>query len=126
MSNHHIVHVELAATNIEVGGKFYADLFGWQVETPPLPLDSGYKFFQTGEGQPTGGFPEVNNESVKAGDTLVYVSTDDVEATLAKAEALGGKILAPKFEVPTVGWVGIIGDPAGNKVAAIQLMPSNG
>jgi predicted enzyme related to lactoylglutathione lyase len=34
---------------------------------------------------------------------LVYASTDDIDATLAKVESLGGKILMPKAEMPHVG-----------------------
>jgi hypothetical protein len=47
---------------------------------------------------------------------LVYVQTDDIEATLAKVESLGGRVLVPKTEIPTVGWFGVFSDPTGNKV----------
>ena len=55
-------------------------------------------------------------KKVQAGDVLVYVATDDVQASLAKAESLGGKTLVPKTEIPKIGWFGIFADPTGNKV----------
>lgn len=119
MSEHHIVHVEIAATDPKVAGKFYADLFGWKVETVQ-PQD--YQYFETGEGHPSGGFPQATGEMYNPGDVLVYVSTDDVDATLAKGKALGGTVLAPTFEIPTIGWMGILADPAGNKIALFKGM----
>jgi hypothetical protein len=47
---------------------------------------------------------------------MVYVGTDDIEATLAKAETLGGEILVPKSEIPGQGWFGMFSDPTGNQI----------
>jgi predicted enzyme related to lactoylglutathione lyase len=67
------------------------------------------------EGGPGGGFPEVN-ELVKAGDVLVYIASDDIKASLAQAESLGGKTVVPKTEIPSIGWFGLFADPTGNVV----------
>jgi predicted enzyme related to lactoylglutathione lyase len=32
------------------------------------------------------------------------------------AEALGGKILTPRSEIPGMGWYGLFSDPTGNLV----------
>jgi predicted enzyme related to lactoylglutathione lyase len=73
------------------------------------------------DGGPGGGFVEVGQSGVpveyKADSLLVYVSTDDIDATLAKDESLGGKILMPKTEIPHVGWWGVFSDPTGNRIA---------
>ena len=47
---------------------------------------------------------------------FVYVATDDIDATLDKAESLGGKTVIPKTEIPNVGWFGFFTDPTGNMV----------
>ena len=52
----------------------------------------------------------------KIGEVLIYVFTDDIEAMLAKAEALGAKTLTPKTEIPQ-GWFAVFADPAGNRIA---------
>jgi uncharacterized protein len=52
----------------------------------------------------------------KVGEVLIYVVTDDIEATLAKAEALGAKTLTPRTEIPQ-GWFAVFADPAGIRIA---------
>jgi predicted enzyme related to lactoylglutathione lyase len=46
----------------------------------------------------------------------MYVSTDDIDATLAHVEALGAKTLTPKTEGPH-GWSAVFADPVGNRIA---------
>ena len=112
MSDHPIVHVDFSANDPGAAGKFYSEVFGWKIQ--PVP-EMNYTMF-TAEGGPGGGFPQVG-EMTRAGHVLVYVSTDDIDATLAKIESLGGKTVLPKTEIPTVGWFGIFTDPTGNQIA---------
>jgi predicted enzyme related to lactoylglutathione lyase len=84
-----------------------------------------YVQFQA-EGGPGGGFVEVGQSGMpieyKTDSLLVYVSTDDIDATLVKVESLGGKTLMPKTEIPQVGWWGVFSDPTGNRVALYTSM----
>jgi len=48
---------------------------------------------------------------------LVYLATDDIDATLATVEAHGGKTVLPKTEIPHVGWWAVFTDPTGNHLA---------
>jgi predicted enzyme related to lactoylglutathione lyase len=111
--SHPIVHVEIPSENQEASGKFYSELFGWQYHAHP---EFDYATFQA-EGGPGGGFPKVDGESVTPGNVLVYVGTDDIEASLAKAESLGASTLVPKTEIPGTGWFAIFTDPTGNRMA---------
>ena len=43
----------------------------------------------------------------------VYFNVDDVDASVAKAEALGAKTLAPAMDVPGVGRMAMVADPQG-------------
>ncbi len=113
MSGHAIVHVDISANNQEETGKFYASLFGWKIQ--PVP-EMNYTMFAAESG-PDGGFSQVGDGMARAGQVLVYVSTDDIDASLAKAESLGGKTVVPKMEIPTVGWFGVFADPTGNHIA---------
>src|SRR5436305_615621 len=66
---------------------------------------------------PGGAFVQVGETTgAKIGQMLIYVSTADIDATLAQAEALGAKTLTPKTEVPH-GWFAVFADPAGNRIA---------
>lgn len=49
--------------------------------------------------------------------SLVYFSVADIEATLAKIEAAGGKTLNPKQSIGEYGFVAHFEDTEGNRVA---------
>jgi predicted enzyme related to lactoylglutathione lyase len=112
MSEHKIVHVELSANDLRTTGAFYAELFGWKIEHMP---EMDYTTFEV-EGGVGGGFNKVNDRSIMPGDIIVYVDSDDIEADLRRAEALGSRTLIPKTEIPGIGWFGIFKDPVGNRI----------
>lgn len=111
MSKRNVVHVEIPAKNVDAAGKFYADLFGWKLL--PVP-EMNYMMWETVDGT-GGGFPEVSAES-PAGQVLVYIDSDDIEADLRKVETLGGRVIQPKMEIPGNGWFGVFQDPTGNVI----------
>lgn len=115
MAAHPIVHVEIPALDQEQSASFYRELFGWQIESYP---EMEYVMFQPGEG-PGGGLPKANG-MLQAGQVLVHVGTDDVDASLAKATSLGASVSVPKTEIPGIGWFGIFTDPSGNRIALYQ------
>ena len=51
-----------------------------------------------------------------------YVTVDDVEATVAQAEKLGGKICIPPTDIPTVGRFAVIQDPQGAMLSVITYV----
>lgn len=127
MSKHAIVHVEIPARDTKAGGQFYADLFGWTLQHDE---QFDYTMFQ-GEGGPGGGFTKVGAAGVDGsqtnpGDVIVYVSTDDIDASLAKAESLGGKTVVPKMELPGTGWLALFTDPTGNRIGLYTSMHQQG
>ncbi len=118
MSDHPIVHIEIPANNTREAGKFYGDVFGWKIEADPT---YNYVMFAA-EGGPGGGFVEpsaatADNPEYKPDSLLVYIGTDDIDATLASVEAHGGKTVMAKREIPHVGWFAVFTDPSGNQVA---------
>ena len=118
MSKRNIVHVEIPAVNVEGAGKFYESLFGWKIQPQP---EMNYTMFEAGNGDEYGGFPQVSDEN-PAGQVLVYIASDDIDADLKKVEKLGGKVLHPKTEIPQTGWYGVFQDPTGNVLAVYTSM----
>src|SRR5512133_2782773 len=112
MTKRNIVHVEFSSRDFEETSKFYQQLFGWKIEAMP---EANYVLWRPEEGS-GGGFNPVG-EHTKAGEVLVYVDSDDIEADLNKAQSLGATILTPKTEIPGQGWFGVFRDPTGNQVA---------
>jgi uncharacterized protein len=113
MSQHAIVHIDIPASDPAAASKFYADLLDWKIQVDPT---FNYHMFQANPG-PGGGFVEAGEATgYKPGEVLIYVSTDDIDATLARVEALGGKTLQPKTEIPHIGWFAFFADPSGNRI----------
>jgi uncharacterized protein len=112
MPAHPIVHLELSAKDPAAASKFYADLCGWKIE-----VDPNFNYYQfTAEGGPGGGFVQPDGKMYNAGDVVPYIGTDDIDAMLKKAEALGGKVVLPKTEIPGQGWFAFFTDPSGNRI----------
>lgn len=120
MLKRNIVHVEIPAVNREVAGEFYADLFGWKIQ--PVP-EMNYTMWEAGNGDEYGGFPQVSEEN-PAGQVLIYIASEDIDADLKKVEKLGGKVLRQKVEIPGMGWYGVFQDPTGNVLALYTGMNS--
>jgi uncharacterized protein len=54
-------------------------------------------------------------------ETVVYFGVDDINATMEKVVAKGGKIHAPRYAVPGVVVLGLFYDPAGNRVGLVEM-----
>ena len=118
MSKRNIVHVEIPSINVEAAGKFYADLFGWKMQ--PMP-EMNYTMWEAGDGDEYGGLPQVSEDN-PAGQVLIYIASEDIEADLKKVEKIGGKVLHKKTEIPGMGWFGVFQDPTGNVLGLYSTM----
>lgn len=120
--SHPFVHIGIPADDTLAAGKFYGDVFGWNIETDPT---FNYTQFQA-EGGPGGGFVNTHEATdggmvqYKADSLLLYVGTDDIDASLAQVEAHGGKTVLPQTEIPGIGWFAIFTDPTGNRLALFK------
>jgi len=52
----------------------------------------------------------------KIGEVLIYLDSDDIDATLATVEAHGGTTVVPRTEIAGHGWWAVFIDPSGNKI----------
>ncbi len=48
-----------------------------------------------------------------------YVGTSDVNASLARAKSLGGKVVIPRTELPGVT-MALFADPEGNRIGLVE------
>jgi len=122
--DHTIVHFEIPADDVEKLRKFYSDLFGWKIEKMPGPME--YWGIATvpinDKGMPVrpgvnGGMMKKQNPEHK---TVNYIAVESVDEYVKKIEALGGRIIVPKMEVPGIGWWASALDPEGNQFAILQ------
>jgi len=108
---HPVVHAEIRSENPDATRKFFADLFGWKVASEgAFP---GYTFIDTGvEG---GTYVAISPRQAAEDEVLFFVAVEDVDATLQKAEQLGGTIIQTAQHVPGTSF-GVFADAQGHKV----------
>jgi predicted enzyme related to lactoylglutathione lyase len=111
----------MASSDVAASAKFYGDLFDW-----PMARDEQMDYTMTsfGQGETGIGFVRIDEgQGVAPGSVLVYVYVEDIDASLARARELGAPISVDKMEIPTIGWMAVVGDPGGNRIGIMQPMP---
>jgi uncharacterized protein len=109
--SHPVIHAEIRSEDPDATRSFFAELFGWKVASEGgFP---GYTFIDTGSDN--GPAVAISPRQGTDDEVLFFVSVDDVGATLAKAEELGGKVTQPAQEVPGVTFA-VLTDAQGHKV----------
>ena len=105
-------------------GKFYADVFGWQMtedtdDDPP----SGYLHIKNGEDF-IGGIPPVRpNNPRTPPHWMAYFQVSNCDATAAKAKQMGAKFYLEPMTMENVGRFAVVADPQGAGFAIFQAMP---
>jgi predicted enzyme related to lactoylglutathione lyase len=120
---------ELATKGVEKAEAFYKAVFGWSVK---VGNDSGMVYRELtppGARSPQGGMMELTpHHGPVPPHWLIYFTVNDCDGDVARAQALGGKVLAPPMDIPKVGRFAVLADPAGAAFALIKLAfdPSQG
>ena len=107
---HPVIHAEIRSGDPDATRTFFAELFGWTYSDGAFP---GYSFVDTGV---EGAIPTAIGP-LQGGDdsALFFVGVEDVEATLKRAEELGGRTVQPVQHVPGVSF-GVFADAQGHVV----------
>jgi predicted enzyme related to lactoylglutathione lyase len=88
---------------------FYRSVFGWEVAPTghvSVPLN----------GATLGGFLRTDPT-----EKVIYFGVPDITSTLERVVAHGGRIHAPRYEVPGVVVLGLFFDPAGNRLGLVEM-----
>src|SRR5688500_2719933 len=103
-----VIHFEILGSDGKQLQKFYADLFGWNVDANN-PMD--YGMVSATEPGIGGG---ISASQDGANGVVVYTQVDDLQAYLDKAVSLGGKVIMPVTDIPGAVTMAQFADPAGN------------
>jgi hypothetical protein len=106
---------ELATTDQKAAVAFYRTLFGWDVNDQPMGPTETYSMFQL-QGKNVGAAYTLRSEERQHGVPPhwgSYVSVDNADATVKRAQELGAKVLAPPFDVMDAGRMAVVQDPTG-------------
>jgi hypothetical protein len=105
------IWVDLSSSDAAASRDFYSKLFGWKVEVNPDPQYGGYAIAKVGGKDVAGIGPKMMPEAPTA--WTVYIGSPDAADTATKAEAAGGKVIAPAMAVGEQGHMAVIQDPSG-------------
>ena len=110
---------ELMTGDVAAAKDFYTRLFGWTLEDMAMPGMDYSVVKVAGEG--VGGIMAIPDE-MKGMPPMwgCYVTVSDVDETARTAEQLGGKVLSQPRDIPDVGRMCVIQDPAGAMISAIR------
>jgi predicted enzyme related to lactoylglutathione lyase len=99
--------------------KFYGDLFEWKIDAGN-PMQ--YGMVEGSDGGIGGG---IGRSQDGRNHVTVYVSVDDPQAYLNKAESLGGKTVMGVTEIPDMVTFALFTDPEGNMVGVVKSQPES-
>jgi predicted enzyme related to lactoylglutathione lyase len=100
-------------TDVDRARDFYTRTMGWGTQKFDGPSD--YTMW-TLASTPIGGLMALPEQARAAGAPphwLASIGSADVDATIARAVDLGGRVLVQAFDIPTVGRYGVLADPQG-------------
>ncbi|KND03412.1 uncharacterized protein SPPG_00898 [Spizellomyces punctatus DAOM BR117] len=120
-----LCHVEIPAKDADRAGKFYADVFGWNVSK----WAEEYVGFSSGPrnsewGWVDGGFPQQNTKPIadheKVASPTLYFDAKPIEEFEKKVVAAGGKVLKPKHKT-YYGTIAECQDTEGNFIVLYEM-----
>jgi uncharacterized protein len=106
---------DLTTTDQGAAKEFYGGLFGWEAEDMPVGEGAYYSMMRL-EGKDVAAIAPQPPPQRDAGAPPVwnsYISVENADAAVARAQELGGKAHAPAFDVMEAGRMGVIQDPQG-------------
>lgn len=115
--SHPIVHAEIRSSDPDGTRAFFGSLFGW---TYPVQGEyPGYTFVDTGE--PDALYTAISPLQGNGDLVTFFVGVQDMDATIADAVRLGGRVVQQPVSVPGVSFA-LIADPQGHVVGLAQQL----
>jgi hypothetical protein len=123
-----VVRFEIGAADPQPLVNFYGELFGWDLQV----ISEAYTLVDTRGGAGVNG--GIGRSDTGEPWATFYVEVENLQASLDRAEALGGRTVVPVIELPGMAFA-MFGDPdgllvgltrAGATAGALQRSPSAG
>lgn len=128
MPTGHPCWIDLSTSDIDASRVFYESLFGWTSEGSG-PEYGGYVNFSL-DGTTVAGCMDKNAMPDGGGGMpdvwSIYLSVEDANATAEAVTANGGTVIVPPMEVPRLGIMGFVQDPAGAAIGLWQPLEHKG
>lgn len=116
-----VVHFEVIGKDGDKLKSYYAELFGWEINSEN-PMNYGTIDREgnlSDDGVGIGGGIAKGPDDYE-GHVTFYVQVEDIEASLAQAESLGGKRIFGPDKVMDGLWLGQFTDPEGHVIGVMN------
>lgn len=106
---------ELATTDQSAATAYYAALFGWKVDNQPMGPGETYTLFKVRDRDAAAGYTMRKDEQAMGMPPHwnSYISVSSADDAAKKVTELGGKVVAPPFDVMEAGRMAVCQDPTG-------------
>ena len=114
---------EIYTSDFSRAKRFYTEVFKYELKD--LPMSGGgnhpemeYATFPSdpnGWGA-SGALAKIDVVKPGHGGTMIYFSTEEINAELGRVEAAGGKIVRPKQGIGEFGFIALVEDTEGNMI----------
>ena len=116
-----VVHFEIPADDLDRAKSFYGSVFGWQLDTMPMPggeyttvrttpVDEKTQM-PTDPGAINGG---MMMRDYRTPSPVITIDVEAIDISLKEIEAEGGSTVTPRTEIPGMGAFAYFKDPEGN------------
>jgi predicted enzyme related to lactoylglutathione lyase len=117
-----VVHFEIPVDDLDRAKTFYRAVFGWDLETIPMPGMGGYTTVVTTPVDPDTQQPAeagaINGGMTERGPStptpVITVDVESIDAALRNVESAGGHLVTPRTEIPGMGAFAYFADSEGN------------
>jgi len=106
---------ELYTSDQNAAKSYYNSLFGWTANDMPMGPGDFYTMFEL-EGRATGAACTLRPEQKAQGvppHWMVYIAAANADESAGRVAGLGGKVVAPPFDVYDAGRMAVVQDPTG-------------
>jgi predicted enzyme related to lactoylglutathione lyase len=107
-----VTHFEIVGEDASRLQDFYREAFGWEV----LPAGPSYAMVHPGSASGINGGVGSAPEGQGASRVTVYIEVEDLDAALARIEALGGRRVMSPLDVPNGPSIALFADPEGHVI----------
>jgi uncharacterized protein len=107
--------IELSSTDQNAAKTFYTSLFGWESQDFPIGPDDVYTMFALKSRVCAAVFQQREDENAMGipSHWNLYIGVESADDAARRAVELGGKVLAPAFDVDVHGRMAVLQDPTG-------------
>ena len=119
-----VVHFEIPAEDLDRAKKFYGSVFGWTLQTTPMPGGGEYTSVVTTPVDEQTQVPTepgaINGGMMERSSTIpapvITIDVDAIDVALKEVEAEGGTTVQPRTEIPGMGAFAYFKDSEGNVI----------